>query len=77
MDKYTAWCTALESLINAKVSIKGELDSLEGQLNHTAYAIPLAWHFLTRIRAAKNSKSNKKSKIRLDGLLIANLVLWI
>jgi len=76
-DKYLAWITSIESFIKSKGGLKEDLDTLEGQLNHAAYVIPLARHFLTRIRAAKNSKANKKSWIRLTRLLLADLKLWI
>jgi len=76
-DKYQAWVEAINGFIKSKGGAKEDLDTLEGQLNHAAYVIPLARHFLTRLRSAKNSRTNKKSWIKLTLLLLADLELWI
>ena len=75
-DKYSAWLSTLETIIEKKGCMKEDFDTLEGQLNHAAYVIPLARHFLTRIRAARNSRTNKKSWIKLTKGVTADLVLW-
>ena len=75
-DKYSAWLLSLDKIIKNKGCTKEEFDTLEGQLNHAAYVIPLARHFNTRIRAAKNAKINKKSWIKATKLVLADLVLW-
>jgi hypothetical protein len=75
-DKYAAWLETIEQIIKNKGCLKEDFDSLEGQLNHAAYVIPLAQHFNTRIRAARNTKTNKKSWIRTTRLVLANLDLW-
>ena len=59
-DKYTAWTETIARIVREKGCTKGELDTLEGQLNHAAYVKPLARHFLIRLRTVRNSKSNKK-----------------
>ena len=76
-DKYLAWVAAIENFIKTKGGAKEDLDTLEGQLNHAAYVIPLARHFLTRLRAASNSRTNKKSWIKLTRLLLADFRLWL
>ena len=76
-DKYSAWCLTIQRIIKEKGCLKEDLDTLEGQLNHAAYVIPLARHFLTRLRAAKNSRMNKKTWINISRLLLADLVLWL
>jgi hypothetical protein len=76
-DKYSAWLSTIERIVRTKGCTKEDLDTLEGQLNHAAYVIPLARHFLTRLRAARNSRANKKSWIKFHELILADLVLWM
>ena len=75
-DKYSAWLATIESVIKDKGYTKGDLKTLEGQLNHAAYVIPLARHFLTLLRAACNLRSNKKAQINLTSPVLADLVLY-
>ena len=75
-DKCSAWLLTVDQIIKNKGCSKEDFDSLEGQLNHAAYVIPLARHFNTRIRAARNSKVNKKSWIKVTKPVLADLVLW-
>ena len=60
-NKYSAWLATIEKVIKDKGCTKGDLNTLKGQLNHAAYVIPLDRHFLTHLRAAHNSRSNKKA----------------
>lgn len=76
-DKYSAWKSSLEQMIKTKGCAKGDLDTMEGQLNHAAYIIPLARHFLTRIRAARLSRANKKSWVKFTESVLADLALWL
>jgi hypothetical protein len=76
-DKCLAWIAAIKKFMKLKGGMKEGINTLEDQLNHAAYVIPLAWHFLTQIRAASNSRMNKKSWIKLTRLLLADLELWI
>jgi hypothetical protein len=62
-DEHSAWLSTIERIITNTGSVKEDFNALEGQLNHAACVIPLARHFLTRVRAARNSKRNKKSWI--------------
>jgi hypothetical protein len=75
-DKHEAWLGTINRIINDKGGLKEELNALEGQLNHAAHAIPLARHFLTRLRAARSSRTNKKSWAKLDKPTLADLILW-
>jgi hypothetical protein len=75
-DKYEAWSLSLETIIKDRYCTKEALDSLEGQFNHAAYVIPLARHFLTRIRALKNSRSHKQSKLKVGDKEVDDLILW-
>jgi hypothetical protein len=75
-DKYKAWVETIDKFLRDRFGTREELESLEGQLNHAAYVIPLARHFLPRIRAAKDSKTNKKSRVKFTDDIAADLVLW-
>ena len=68
-DEYSPWTEMIAKVVKEKGCTKGDLDTLEGQLNHAAYVIPLARHFPTRLRAARNSRSNKKARINLTSPL--------
>ncbi len=48
-DKYTAWRSAIEHITKNKGCLKEDFDTLEGQLNHAAYVIPLAHFFIVDI----------------------------
>jgi hypothetical protein len=76
-DKCLARVSEIKNFIQHKGGAKEELETLEGQLNHAACVIPLARHFLTCIRAAKNSRTNKKSWIKATRLFSADLLLWL
>jgi hypothetical protein len=75
-DKYQAWVSSLEAILANRTCTKGELETLEGQLNHTAHMIPMTRHFLTRIRELKDSKSNKLSKLLVLDAEAEDLKLW-
>jgi hypothetical protein len=49
-DKFDAWMGDLMSLRISRVITYEGIDSLVGRLNHVAFLIPLARHFLTRFR---------------------------
>ena len=76
-NRCSAWISDLEKIIKKRGSVKGDLDTLKGQLNHAARVIPLATHFLACIRAARHSRTNKKSWIKCAKPVLANLVLWM
>jgi hypothetical protein len=49
-EKYKAWIDSIDNIIaNAKCT-RGDLETLVGQLNHAAHIIPMALHFISRIR---------------------------
>ncbi len=50
-DKFDAWSGELKKMIKNKRTTFGDMESTVGRLNHVAYVIPLARHFLTRMRA--------------------------
>jgi hypothetical protein len=73
-DKYHS--TAIIMILTKRTCTKGELETLEGQLNHTAHMIPIRPHFLTRRRALKDSKAHKKSRLVIRDAEAEDLLLW-
>ena len=73
--KYSAWLVTIERIIKEQGCATEDLDTLEGQLNHAAYVIPLARHFLTRLPSACNLRTNKKTWVNLTSPVLADLVL--
>jgi hypothetical protein len=49
-NKFIAWSEAIQKLINNNVASSKELHTIEGRLNHAAFIIPTARHFLSRLR---------------------------
>jgi hypothetical protein len=75
-DKFEAWLKYLDAIISTQDCLKEALKSLEGQLNHASFVVPLARHFLTRIRALKNTRSNKQCRLHAKDEALADFVLW-
>jgi hypothetical protein len=75
-DKYLAWTLVLDEIILKRHCTKQKLESLEGQLNHAGYVIPLARHFLPRIRALKDSRPNKQCRLNIKDEVLEDLILW-
>ena len=74
--KFTAWSTDIRTIITNTFATYAELDTLIGRLNHAAYVIPAARHFLSRIRHLK-SKAKYKRKINIPTAVSSDLNLWI
>jgi hypothetical protein len=49
-DKFDAWTHDLHTMITLGKSTFGDLETCLGRLNHSAFVIPLARHFLSRLR---------------------------
>jgi hypothetical protein len=47
-DKFDAWTAELNKIVKARRTTFGDLKTMVGRLNHVAYVIPLARHFLNR-----------------------------
>jgi len=77
-DKYKAWRSDIESLISRCTTTSSELESLLGRLNHAAHIIPLARHFLNRIRNhLPGNRKRSRRQIRLSSGALADLHLWL
>jgi hypothetical protein len=74
-DKFVAWSADVRNLIAAGICPTKELETLVGRLNHTAYIIPNARHFMSRIRRGLDSGGGKKHR-RLGAKALSDLRLW-
>ena len=74
-DKYKSWSRQIDSILLTKKSNHTELDELIGRLNHAAFVIPLARHFLSRIRGLKE-KAKFHNMVSISNVIIQDLKLW-
>ena len=75
-DKYDAWLQDLLTIIRTRTTSFDSLETLVGRLNHVAYIIPLARHFLHRLRSRLLRRWHSKQLISLSQHDIEDLVLW-
>jgi hypothetical protein len=61
-DKFDAWMLDLRVSRESKRVDRKELERLLGRLNHAAYVMPIARHFLGRIRTAVGPAPNQRTK---------------
>lgn len=50
-NKVISWSSNIDAIISAKKASSKTFHTVEGRLNHAAYAIPTMHHFLSRLRA--------------------------
>jgi hypothetical protein len=58
-EKYIAWSNQIKDLLKRQRSNHNELKTLVGRLDHAAGVLPLACHFMERIRFATKSTSDR------------------
>jgi hypothetical protein len=75
-DKFDAWTAELNKIVKAQRTTFGDLETTVRQLNHVAYAIPLARHFLNRLLAKIRIPRHKHQSIRLATEEVQDLTLW-
>ncbi len=75
-DKFTAWLDDLTRFLRQQKCSHEELDTLIGRLNHTAAIMPLARHFLGRLRERIDRDAFRKATIRFARDEIKDLKLW-
>ena len=74
-NKHAAWSRSIDDILTAdKVTYK-ELEVLIGRLNHAAFVIPMARHFLGRLRTALYAANHRRS-VRLNQAQRDDLHLW-
>jgi hypothetical protein len=75
-DKFDAWSHNLQTMIKLGKLTFGDLKTCLGRLNHSAFVIPLALHFLSRLRDRMEQKRHKAQSINLSDEEIQDLRLW-
>ena len=76
-NKYIAWSKQILDILEARRVKAEELEILIGRLNHAAQVIPLARHFLSRLRFAFSKARNKWVYIPISKRLEHDLELWL
>ena len=78
-DKFEAWMGELNSMRQSTRVNRKELEQLLGRLNHAAYVMPIARHFLGRIREAVGPTTGRRlrgSTTELSEAVRSDLKLW-
>jgi hypothetical protein len=76
-DKYEAWSSDITAIVVSKRTTFSELESTVGRLNHVGYIIPLARHFLTRLRLRIRKRRHKHQHLSLNQAELDDLDLWL
>jgi hypothetical protein len=66
-DKHEAWSTNIIAIVALTI----------GRLNHVGYIIPLARHFLNRLRLRLSKRRHKNQQLSLSRAGLDDLALWI
>jgi hypothetical protein len=78
-DKYVAWLADINSVRKSGICSHAALETLVGRLNHTAYVLPNARHFLSRIRATLGRASGgnvSRRNLTISSEALNDLALW-
>ena len=79
-DKYLAWKSDIEEILRIprRTIPYKDLDSLLGRLQHVCAILRQGWHFLSRLRGAKNRAGNTHARrTRLSKAERSDLELWL
>jgi hypothetical protein len=76
-DKFDAWSRDIQTMLTIQKATFGDLQTCVGRLNHTAFVIPLARHFLSRLRDRVEIKRHKTQSLTLSSEEIQDLHLWV
>jgi hypothetical protein len=76
-DKYDAWKQDVLQCLQDRRCTQEEIDTLVGRLNHTATVIPLARHFLGRLRDLIDRTAFRQSSVLLNKDELHDLRLWL
>jgi hypothetical protein len=75
-DKFVAWTEDVRKAVHTGRITLGELFTLVGRLNHASYVIPLARHFLRRLRQRLHFVRSDRQEVTLSKDEITDLLLW-
>jgi hypothetical protein len=76
MDKFSEWSASIHFMVIMEYCRYDDLDTLVGRLNHACFIIPLARHFMSRLRWLLTS-SRPGRRIQLRPQVLADLRLWL
>ena len=75
-EKWKAWSTKIEQILESRTQSLAELSSLIGQLNHVCYIIPDARHFMNNL-CHMEIIARKSKKVKLTRRTIDDMILWL
>jgi hypothetical protein len=76
LDKYSEWATAIIFILITESCGHEDLETLVGRLNHVCFVIPVAQHFMSRLRWLLIT-SRQGRRIRLRPQVLADVRLWL
>ena len=76
MEKYSAWAAAIIFILITETITFKVLETLVGRLNHVCFLIPVARHFMSRLRWLLETSSQGR-RIKLRPQVLADLRLWV
>ncbi len=75
-NKYIAWIAQIDEILSSGRVTSDVLEQLIGRLNHAAAIIPLARHFLSRLRSLQLRAKNKWINLHVSATVRQDLELW-
>jgi LysM repeat protein len=75
-DKHTIWSNQIKEMLTSIKAPYKELASLIGRLNHVAFIIPSARHFMNRLRKLE-TKAAKFGSVKITAEARKDLKLWL
>ncbi len=75
-DKFSAWMTDLCHVLKKNGCSQEDLDTLVGCLNHTATIMPMARHFLGRLRQRIDRNAFRQKFVHFHCVELKDLQLW-
>jgi hypothetical protein len=76
-DKFIAWSADIAEILETGKASFGVLESTVGRLNHAGFVIPMARHFLNRLRLRTEVRLHKNQQLTLNYEEVEDLKLWL
>jgi hypothetical protein len=76
-DKFRAWSDDIQIVIDSGVVTTHDLETIVGRLNHASHVLPLARHFLPRLRRRSQKSAPARQQATLSIEEIRDLRLWL
>ncbi len=75
-DKFQAWVASIDNTIVNATCTRDDLETLVGQLNHAAHIIPMARHFMSRLRQLLHTTTQGNRRLHVRKEVADDLHLW-